>query len=286
MIISALYSFQLSIHLHSQAKCVSLHASMSPTSSVVDVAARHWHYGMQIAAGPAYEESGFRNQIDGPTIVRCTLVRPTVQVLAEWATSCMAIRSCANYDPWGGWSPGRSVVAEVEQVEPTGIQINEFYYKLFDFDEADVDLAPGVDGSHLTPESWCEVWKQFIFISARLALCDMAMLPDGIDASSLVPDMISREIAEWNGDIVLNIAKHIGFIGDGHDTARTFLAQWSVGCYWDRLRALARWGDSRVFQLWPNIVVELLVNCGALAGGVGDASSSVFDPAAVDDQNL
>ena len=99
-----------------------------PVSSVDDVRARPWHFGARAVTGPAYEASGFENQIDHPAAVSCIIVRPAQKTLEEWAKTCLAVEHYEGEDHFGGWSPGRSVEVQVTTADGTEERVEAHYY--------------------------------------------------------------------------------------------------------------------------------------------------------------
>ena len=81
----------------------------------------------------------------------------------------------------------------------------------------------------------------------------------------MVVDMIRREVLVWNGELVLLLADTLGHQSMRHRNgpvaaARLWLQQWSAHYFWERVRLLARLPDPEVFQLFPELVMELIRN--------------------------
>jgi hypothetical protein len=197
--------------------------------------------------------------MDHPAALRSVMVRPSPATLVEWAGSCLAIRWFEGVGNLGGWSPGRSVEVKVFLEDGS----DSYYFKLFDEDTCDVDLAHPIPVACLGPVDWVSVWKEFINTSFRMVLMDMHRLPHGMRASTMVVDMIRREVFVWNGELVLLIADALGHQGTRHPdgpvaAARLWLQQWSAHYFWERVRELARLPDPEVFQLFPELVMALI----------------------------
>ena len=229
-----------------------------PVSSVADVRARPWHFGARVVTGPAYYASGFENQIDHPAAVCCIIVRPAQKTLEEWAKTCLAVEHYEGEDHFGGWSPGRSVEVQVTTADGTEERVEAHYYKLFDFNAADVDLDPVQTGPLPDPLAWVPVWKEFIHTSIGLVLSNVHRLPGAAPADRMVLDMVGREVAVWNGDIVTMITAALGNSNTNAPAPQAFMVEWSRTCFWAHVHVLARLGVAEVFQVWPHMVLVLL----------------------------
>ena len=229
-----------------------------PVSSVEDVCARPWHFGARVVAGPAYEATGFENQIDHPAAVTSIIVRPAQKTLEEWAKTCLAVEHYEGEDHFGGWSPGRSVEVQVTTADGTEERVEAHYYTLFDFNAAGVDLDPVQTGPLPDPLAWVPVWKEFIHISIGLVLSNVHRLPGAVPADRMVLDMLEREVAVWNGDIVTMVTAALGNFSTNAPATQAFMAEWSRTCFWAHVHSSARLGDAEVFQLWPRMVLVLL----------------------------
>lgn len=229
-----------------------------PSSSVEDVSARPWHFGARVVTGPAYEASGFEDQMDHPDAVNCIIVRPGHNTLKEWAKSCLAIEEYAGEDHFGGWSPGRSVEVQVTIAEGTEEHVESYYYKLFDFSSADVDIDPAQTGPLPDPLAWVPVWQDFIHTSIRLHLINVHRFPPAAAADRMVLEMIGRELTVWNGDILTMISAALGNPNSNAAASQAFMVQSSRNCFWARVRSLARLGVAEVFLFWPQMVLALL----------------------------
>ena len=229
-----------------------------PSSSFEDVSARPWHFGSRVVTGPAYEASGFVDQMDHPDAVNCIIVRPGHNTLKEWAKSCMAIEEYAGEDHFGGWSPGRSVEVQVAIAEGTEEHVETYYYKLFDFNSVGVDIDPAQTGPLPDPLAWVPVWQDFIHISIRLLLINVHRFPPAAAVDRMVLEMIGRELTVWNGDILTMTSAALGNPSSNAAASQAFMVQWSRNCFWARVRSLARLGVAEVFLLWPQMVLVLL----------------------------
>ena len=229
-----------------------------PVSSVDDVRARPWHFGARVVTGPAYEASGFEHQIDHPAAVSCIIVRPAQKTLEEWAKTCLAVEHYEGEDYFGGWSPGRSVEVQVTTADGTEERVESHYYKLFDFNAADVDLHPVQTRPLPEPLAWLPVWKDFIHTSIGLVLSNMHRIPAAAHADCMVLDMVGREVAVWNGDIVTMISTALGNSNTDAPAPQAFIVEWSRTCFWGHVHTLARLGVAEVFQVWPQMVLLLL----------------------------
>ena len=74
----------------------------------------------------------------------------------------------------------------------------------------------------------------------------------------MVLDMLEREVAVWNGDIVTMITAALGNLNTNAPAPQAFMAEWSCTCFWAHVRVLARLGVAEVFQVWPHMVLALL----------------------------
>ena len=90
----------------------------------------------------------------------CIIVRPGHKTLEEWAKTCLAVEHYEGEDHFGGWSPGRSVEVQVTTADGTEERVEAHYYKLFDFNAADVDLHPVQTRPLPEPLAWLPVWKR------------------------------------------------------------------------------------------------------------------------------
>ena len=203
-----------------------------PSSSVEDVSARPWHFGARVVTGPAYEASGFEDHMGHPDAVNCIIVRPGHNTLKEWATPCLAIEDYAGEDHFGGWSPGRSVEVQVTIAEGTEEHAESYYYKLFDFNSADVDIDPAQTAPLPDPLAWVPVWKEFIHTSIHLLLISVHRLPPAAAADGMVLDIIVREVAVWNGDIRTMITGALGNSNSNAPAPQAFMLEWSRNCFW------------------------------------------------------
>ena len=74
----------------------------------------------------------------------------------------------------------------------------------------------------------------------------------------MVLDMVGREVAVWNGDIVTMITAALGNFNTNAPAPQAFMVEWSRTCFWAHVHALARLGVAEVFQVWPHMVLVLL----------------------------
>lgn len=227
--------------------------SRLPVSSTNTVAARPWQWGARVTLGPTYRPSGFSDQIDHTTAVRSIIIRPDQLTLKEWAESCLVIRGYQGSSFFGGWSPGRSVEVMVFFQVGMLVTTDTFFYKLFDFGCCDIDLVPNIPVPHSTPAHFMPVWEDFIRISIRLVLVDMYRLPQQMDPSTMVLDMIRREIGIWNLGLVRMVVYVLSGQNDMPGGPRVYLERYSVNIFWARLRRLAALPDPRVLQVWPDM---------------------------------
>ena len=185
-------------------------------------------------------------------------MRPGHKTLEEWAKTCLAVEHYEGEDHFGGWSPGRSVEVQVTTADGTEERVEAHYYKLFDFNAADVDLDPVQTGPLPDPLAWLPVWKEFIHISIGLVISNVQRLPAAGHADRLVLDMVEREVSVWNGDIVTMIAAALGNSNTNAPAPQAFMVEWSRTCFWEHVHVLARLGVAEVFQVWPHMVLVLL----------------------------
>ena len=190
--------------------------------------------------------------------MNCIIVWPGHNTLKEWAKSCLAIEEYAGEDHFGGWSPGRSVEVQVTTDGGTEELVESHYYKLFDFNSADVDIDPAQTGPRPGPLAWVPVWKEFIHTSIHLLLISVHRLPPAAAADRMVLEMIGRELTVWNGDILTMISAALGNPNSNAAASQAFMVQWSRNCFWARVRSLARLGVAEVFLCWPQMVLALL----------------------------
>jgi len=114
------------------------------------------------APGPTYYRSGFAGQIDGLAVVAVRIVEPDASHLAEWAKSCLmlGVYGGQNASPFGGWSPGRSVVVRATEVVGPMIHQEIYFYKADDFGATDVIVFGPMPPNAM--QSWQRVWQLFV----------------------------------------------------------------------------------------------------------------------------
>ena len=188
----------------------------------------------------------------------CIIVRPAQKTLEEWAKTCLAVEHYEGEDHFGGWSPGRSVEVQVTTADGTEERVEAHYYKLFDFNAADVDIDPAQTGPLPGPLAWVPVWNEFIHTSIHLLLISVHRLPPAAAADGMVLDMLGRELAVWNGDNITMITGALGNSNSNAPAPQAFMLEWSRNCFWARAQCLARRCVAEVFVLWPHMVLVLL----------------------------
>ena len=225
-----------------------------PRSSLQEVRARPWHFGIEVVKGPAWEASGNGNeQLGDAALVHAVLMEPDYQTLLSWSCSCLTILWAPPLlNPLGGWSPGRSVVVEVHI---TGRERMCYYYKLFDEDACDIDLKlphipvlPPLGG-------WATVWRRFLFVSVSLQLQHL----DDAGAKYMLLEMITREVEAWNNELCLDFCIALNLHATGSIEAKRQIVTWSRRCITQRYTSLAKQLDARVYQLRPLLVLDYIV---------------------------
>ena len=205
---------------------------------------RHWHFRRQLVAGPDFEEEG---QLESPDLVAAWLMRPDDSDLLVWAKTCCSVGPFVGMHPLGGWSPGRSVPATLLLQDGT---LDKVFYKLLDEDESDVAGHPDPDTWSNDAMLWFPVWERFLSACLHFELRD--------SRPNLVMEVAQREVEAWDGGVVVDLARSAPrpSVGSSTHHARTALVQYTAQWYEQAIFRRASLLDSRIFLLYPELILQ------------------------------
>ena len=209
---------------------------------------RHWHFGRQVLRGPDYDHEG---QLENPLVLRAILMKPDNADLLEWARTCCSIGPYEGCHPLGGWSPGRSVLVTLHMENGDSLG---YYYELFDGPgECDVQEHHTWAPYCTDLGGWRAVWDRFLLACFHF---ELAHLRPG-----LVMDVANREIACWHDMLCVEFAEAVPpfIFPTTPRVARHELRLHSRHIYQEAVHRGARLLDARVFALFPELVVEYIV---------------------------
>ena len=216
------------------------------------MALRHWQFGRRVECGPDYDNFG--SQLESPTLVRALIVEPDDLDLRCWAKMCCQVPPYEDQEALEGWSPGRSVVVELEEGDGTK---TSYYYKLYDGPSPSLcDIAPHPSPGQLSddPAGWRKLWEKFVTICLH---CELGYL---IAAHGLDMFFFEREIGSWGDTLCVEFSAAVGRPVDAGNAqmARRELLAVSQGMYKAAISRRASLLDARVFQVYPELVVEYI----------------------------
>ncbi len=181
-------------------------------------------FGSAAVPTAEYYTDGFGGQIDGLRVRHARVVVPTKSDLVEWTKSCLELDEYASYpesDPYGGWSPGRSLAVKVRSF--VGITYTEetFYYRCMDFGHSHIQVFQEPTSDCM--KQWVRSWRTFLIISWN-ALSQRNLCSDRAHA------MIRGESGAWDPRWIHKLAQHVDVSWQTQSTAvqRARLCAWSM----------------------------------------------------------
>ena len=148
----------------------------------------------------------------------------------------------------------RSVVVELEEGDGTK---TSYYYKLYDGPSPSLcDIAPHPSPGQFSddPAAWRRLWEKFVTICLH---CELGYL---IAAHGLDMFFFEREIGSWDDTLCVEFSAAVGRPVDAGNAqmARRELLAVSQGMYKAAISRRASLLDARVFQVYPELMVEYI----------------------------
>ncbi len=219
-------------------------------------------FGLAVVPTLEYYTGGFGGQIDGLGVEIARVIAPADGDLAEWVKSCLQLDEYGEdepMDPYGGWSPGRSVAVNVVTRVGALASQETLYYKCLDHGRSDVqafaELVPGC------MVRWVGVWRKFLIASWNM------LSRRGMDTQR-VRVLIQDEIEVWDPRWVRMVAENLDASLGAQTTARqrAHLRAWSVGMVQQYERGLVRPCTESAFLHEPLNVLRLIQHGHTWAG--------------------
>ena len=207
---------------------------------------RPWHFGRQVVPGPDYEDD---DQLEAADLEGAWLQEPDDLALRAWAAICCEAPPDNMGNPLGGWSPGRSIVANLLREDGT---LESFYYKLYDGpDLRDVDGHPSDNQFDASPARWRVVWERFLSACLHFEVL--------LHHTGLVMEVARREVDFWHDAICVELAAAMNHPAGSAQQARDGLVIHSYQWYMATLARRANLLDARIFLHQPELVFTHIV---------------------------